>query len=97
LPYGGVHALGRRDWTETWGPLQDDRERVMDPHVIAASDSQVVVLWQQRGHAPSGERFEMPVLGLYEVRDEKLARAQMFYYDSHAVREFLMSAQRDTR
>jgi uncharacterized protein len=97
LPYGGVHALGRRDWTETWDPLQDDRERIMDPRVIAASNSQVVVLWQQRGHTQAGKRFEMPVLGLYDVRDEKLARARMFYFDSHAVREFLTSAQRDAR
>jgi ketosteroid isomerase-like protein len=42
--------------------------------------------------APDGERFESPVLGLYEVRDGKLARAQMFHYDTAAILAFLERA-----
>jgi hypothetical protein len=34
----------------------------------------------------------MPVLGLYSVRDGKLARAQMFYVDTVPVLEFLNTA-----
>jgi ketosteroid isomerase-like protein len=35
--------------------------------------------------SPDGERFESPVLGLYEVRDGKVARAQMFHHDTAGI------------
>ncbi len=40
-----------------------------------------------------GARFESPVIGLYEVRDGKLARAQMFHYDTAAINAFLERAR----
>ena len=40
-----------------------------------------------------GDRFDGPLLGLYQVRDGKLARAQMFYFDTAAVVIFLSSAR----
>ena len=61
----------------------------MDPRIVAVSENEVVVLWQQRGVSRSGERFEGEVLGLYRVRDGKLERAQMFYFDTAAVASFL--------
>jgi ketosteroid isomerase-like protein len=61
----------------------------MDPEVVAANGDKVVILWRQRGLSPSGERFDGEVLGLYQVRDGKLARAQMFYFDTAAVAAFL--------
>ena len=80
-------------WDQVWDPLQPtERERAMSPRLIAASDHEVVVLWRQRGLAPGGERFECDVLGLYEVRDHKFARAQMFYFDTEAVLRFLENA-----
>lgn len=96
LPYGGS-SRGLRSssptWGETWGPLQPSAaERKMDPRVVAASDDEVVVLWHQRGISPTGERFDGEVLGLYRFRDAKLARAQMFYFDTSAVNEFLAKA-----
>jgi hypothetical protein len=36
------------------------------------------VFWQQRGVSPNGERFDGPVIGLYRIREGKLARAEMF-------------------
>ena len=42
--------------------------------------------------APRGERFDGPVLALYKVRDGRLARAQMFYFDTPALVEFLAQA-----
>jgi hypothetical protein len=51
-----------------------------------------VVRWHQRGHSPAGLCFDGQVLGLYEVREERLARAQMFYFDTNAVRRFLADA-----
>jgi ketosteroid isomerase-like protein len=104
LPCGGS-ARGREvfeskppTWGESWDPLQPTAmERKMDPRVVAASDEEVVVLWRQRGIDPAGNRFDGPVLGLYGVREGKLARAQMFYFDSVAVVNFLTHAQHNKR
>jgi ketosteroid isomerase-like protein len=104
LPYGGTFR-GKEDirnqldrspgetWLGTWDPLQPtDAERSMDPRVVAASENEVVVLYRQRALAPNGERFDAPVLGLYEVRDGMFARAQMFHFDTAAVVDFLARA-----
>ena len=64
----------------------------MDPCVVAANEGEVVVLCRQRGLSPAGERFDGEVLGLYQVREGKLARAQMFYFDTVAVVNFLEKA-----
>ena len=102
LSYGGSYRdldvdarQGRRSWAGTWGPLQPTAaERRMDPRVVAVNDAsgEVVVLWRQRGRSPAGERFDGQVLGLYQVRDGRLARAQMFYFDTVALAEFLANA-----
>lgn len=98
LPYGGTlrgkEEVTRNDgWRETWGPLQPtEAERSMDPRVVAATDREVVVLYRQRALDRAGERFDAPVLGLYEVRDGRFARAQMFHYDTAAVVDFLKRA-----
>jgi len=93
LPYGGVSrglAADRQTWSTTWLPLQPtEAERRMDPRVVAASGDEVVVLWQQRGVGPRGDRFDGPVLGLYQLRAGRLARAQMFYFDTAVLLDFL--------
>ena len=106
LPYGGTRSglndIGEdiehhpeRTWLGTWGPLQPtEAERRMDPRVVAANDREVVVLYRQRGLDPTGERFDAPVVGLYEVHEGKFARAQMFHFDTAAVVKFLTEAQR---
>jgi uncharacterized protein len=93
LPYGGT-SRGLKPsgptWFETWDTLQPtEAERRMDPRVVAASEEEVVVLWRQRGVGPAGDRIDTPVLGLYQLRDEKLIRAQMFYFDTAAALSFL--------
>ncbi len=105
LPYGG-DARGRDEirerlerapeetWLGTWGPLQPtEAERSMDPRVVAADDAEVVVLYRQRAVAPTGERLDAPVLGLYEVRDGKFARARMFHFDTAGLVDFLTRAK----
>jgi len=93
LPYGGTSRglkLSRPTWVETWDPLQPtEAERRMDPRVVAAGEEEVVVLWRQRGVSPAGDRIDTPVLGLYQLREGKLARAQMFYFDTAAALSFL--------
>ena len=65
----------------------------MDPRVIATAGGEVTVLYTHRAVSPHGERFEAPVVGLYEVRDGKFARAQMFHYHTAGILEFLERAQ----
>jgi ketosteroid isomerase-like protein len=106
LPYGGtvrgreriLELLERtpdRTWLGSWGPLQPtEGERRMDPRVVSANEDEVVVIYRQRGIDPAGERFDAPVLGLYEVREGKLARARMFHFDTSAVVDYLARAGR---
>ena len=97
LPYGGeFRGLNRSGptWGETWIPLQPtEAERQLNPRVIAASEKEAVVLWNQKGLAKNGRRYEGEVLGLYRFEGGKLARAQMFYFDTYAVLEFLRGAK----
>src|SRR5215813_5660248 len=97
LPYGGT-ARGltpeELTWSATWIPLQPSAaEQRMDPRVVAASAEEVVVLWRQRGVTPGGDCCDEEVLGLYHIREGKLARAQMFYFDTAAVVSFLTKAK----
>jgi len=91
LPYGGTSPGSA--WANTWLPPQPtEAERRMDPRVVAAGPEEVVILWQQRAVNPAGDGLETPVLGVYQVRKGKLARAQMFYFDTAAVNDFLARA-----
>ena len=96
LPYGQSSPSANDKvptWSEIWNSLQpSEAERKMDPRVVAHRGEEVVVLWHQRGVTSTGDRFEGEVLGLYRVRDGKLARAQMFYFDTTAVASFLAQA-----
>jgi ketosteroid isomerase-like protein len=98
LPYGGTttgkdQVAADLGWLETWDALQPTAaERRMDPRVISAGD-EVVVLYRQRAVDRRGDRFEAPVIGLYEVRDGMFARAQMFHFDTAAILEFLGRAR----
>jgi len=97
LPYAGVSRLReQRPILDTWIPLQPTAaERGMSPRVVAATDREVVILWRQRGVSRGGDRCDSPVLGLYQVRGGRLARAQMFFFDPVAVSRFLAAAQSD--
>ena len=97
LPYGGTFRgvdPQPQSWGAVWQPLQPtETERRMDPHVIAAHDDDVVVLWRQRGRNGDGQSIDEEVIGLYHFREGKLARAQMFYFDTVPLVQFLAKAQ----
>jgi ketosteroid isomerase-like protein len=95
LPYSGARGPTSEGstWVEIWDPLQPtEAERRMDPRIVATSPEHIVALWRQRGVSPTGDRFDGEVLGLYEVRGQKLARARMFYFDTVALAGFLRRA-----
>ncbi len=98
LPYGGTaQGLAGRGggWAAYWDWLQPTAAlRQLDPRVVAAAGQEVVVLWRQRGLTPAGESLDSQVLGLYRVRDGRLARGQMFYFDPASVSAFLARASR---
>ncbi len=96
LPYAEARnpKPGGPGWGATWIPLQpNEADRRLEPRVVAASDEEVVIHWRQKGVSPAGDRIDTPVLGLYRLRDGKLARAQMFYFDAAAVVAFLDRAK----
>ena len=104
LPYGGtvkgvpslkeqLESAPEETWLGTWGPVQPtEDERRFDPRGISEKDGEGVVLYHMRAVAPHGERFDSPVIGLYEVRDGKFFRAQMFHYDTQGINAFLEHA-----
>ena len=99
LPYSGKHtgsavAEMAKRFEATWAWLQpNEQTRRMNPRVVAAGENgHVVVNYIWRGLDREGRRFETEVLAAYQVRDGRLARAQMFYYDLPGVIAFLDSA-----
>ena len=69
----------------------------MDPRVVAGSDDEVVVLWRQRGLTADGARFDGEVLSPYRIHQGKLARAQMFYFDTAPLVGFLARTKGQSR
>lgn len=110
LPYGGrvkgrkaevmaeqLNSDAEKTWLGTWGPLQPtESDRRFDPQLIAVDGNKVVVRYWTRAVSPNGEKFESEVLGLYEVRDGKFAKAQMFHFDTAALIEFLNRARQES-
>jgi ketosteroid isomerase-like protein len=100
LPYGGEyrgvdglrrHAAG---WMRTWAALQPGDERKLDATFIDAGDH-VIARWRLRALALDGDvTLDMPMVGVYALRDGKLVKAQMFYSDTAAVLRFLEDAGR---
>lgn len=99
LPYGGTSRgfqITGPSWSDFWDPLQPTPAyRRMDPRVVAANGrNKVVVAYRQRGVNHRGERFETEVIGLYQMRDQKLLRAQMFYFDEAGTNRFVAVSMR---
>jgi ketosteroid isomerase-like protein len=65
----------------------------MNPAIITASGEEVIARWKQRAVDREGRRFEGDLLAVYELREGKLARAQMFHFDTAAVLSFLENAK----
>ena len=94
MPKRAIPSLAALVGARPGYPLQpNEADRRLEPRVVAASEEEVVIHWRQKGVSPAGDRTDTPVLGLYRLRDGKLARAQMFYFDAAAVVVFLAKAK----
>jgi hypothetical protein len=100
LPYCGdfkgpaVMDMSKR-FAATWIPLQPTEEtRRINPRVLAVGENgHVIVNYVWRGEDAKGERLETEVLADYQVREGRLVRAQMFYYDLPGVIAFIDGAR----
>jgi uncharacterized protein len=102
LPYGGDYhgheeALQHLNgYYRTWDPLRPGVGQPSTPIFLETAEDSVVVLWQEEAVAPgSGRRIVLPALGVYQVRDGKVAESRMFQ-DTAAIRDLLAEAQRQT-
>ena len=96
LPYGGVyrgregavaHAMA---FLESWGRYQGAEEARLEARVIGDGSGTVAVsFW----HKATGPRDDMVLrereVSIYEVRDGKVARSQMFHADVAKLNGFL--------
>jgi ketosteroid isomerase-like protein len=95
LPYGGVYR-GRdgalRHWErviDAWRPFQRDLRTNLSAVFVDGDGDTVAVLFRARGINASGDRFEAPEVGIYQVRDRRIVRSQMFHADTASVVRFL--------
>ena len=100
LPYGGTyrgHDGARRHaaaFVRNWGPLQTPAEHRLDAEFCDGTGDTVVARFRHRAFNPiTEERFDEPELAVYEVRDGKVVRSQMFHADALAVAGFLRRCQ----
>jgi len=99
LPYGGVYRGqdGAREHSArfrgAWGAFQGPDQRRLDPVFLEGEGGRVAVLFRHRALDPEGGRsFDQPEVSIYEVRDGRVVRSQMFHADSAAVIGFLEEA-----
>ena len=102
LPYGGVwrgrdgataHAEG---FMRAWGALQGPQESRLDARFWGDGAGTVCAVFRHRALDPeNGARFDAPEVGIYRIRDQRVARSQMFHADSAAVVRFLGDVARE--
>ena len=99
LPYGGEYhgheeALEHvRSYYRTWDPLRPEVGQPGNLIFLETTLDAVVVLWQEEAVEPgSGKRIVLPALGVYWVRDGKVAESRM-YQDTAAIRDLLAEAK----
>ena len=97
LPYGGsargireLQSADRTSWEQVWNPLQPtERERRMDPRLVAATDREVVVLYRQRGCGQTESGWTWKPWACTRCGMASLPERRCFYFDTTAVLHFL--------
>ncbi len=101
LPYGGVHCgpEGARrhayGFWRTWRFLQSSEERELDATFLDGGD-RVVALFRHRARSADGEKVDLPVVGVYDVRRGRVIEARMFHFDTAGISRFLEQASYTT-
>ncbi len=92
-------AIERRDFQRLLDFCQPDVEFVWPPSLPYAGGERGAwaQTWVPLQPTETERRMDpRPVLALYQLRDGKLARAQMFYFDTVGVAGFLAKARANT-
>jgi uncharacterized protein len=99
LPWGGVWrgpegvAAHAAAFMQTWGALQGPKESQLDAQFFGDGAGTVCAVFRHRARdAATGAQFDAPEVGVYQVREGRVARSQMFHADSAAVVAFLTNA-----
>ncbi len=100
LPYGGTYrghdgAVAHAEaFLAAWNRYQGPEEIQLDPQFFGDGAGTVCVVFRHRAADPvRGSRLDMPEVGIYHVRDGRVARSRMFHADSAAVAHFLREAR----
>jgi ketosteroid isomerase-like protein len=77
------------------GCASGEAERALTPTLLEVERDKVLVLWRQRAVDRAGDvTLDLPAASIYDLRDGRVVRAQMFQ-DTAAVLSFLgVAAQR---
>jgi ketosteroid isomerase-like protein len=96
LPYGGVYhgtegaAAHAEGFMRAWGNLQGLEESRLDARFWGDGAGTVCAVFRHRAHDhASGKRIDAPEVGIYRIRDNRVANSQMFHADSAALVDFL--------
>jgi uncharacterized protein len=99
LPWGGLWrgpegvAAHAAAFMQTWGALQGPKEAQLDAQFLSDGEGTVCAVFRHRAHdTATGARFDAPEVGVYQVREDRVVRSQMFHADSAAVVAFLQNA-----
>lgn len=97
LPYGGTyhghdgarqHAIA---FMRTWGRFQQDgADARLDARFAEGPDGVVTAVFHHRAtDHDRGEHIDGDEVSVYEVRDEKIVRSQMFHFEQGKLARFL--------
>jgi ketosteroid isomerase-like protein len=103
LPYGGDHhghqqaIQHMKGYYRFWDPLRPPTGEHKEGIWLETTGDYVMVMWQEDAIMPgSGERIELPVIGVYKVQDGRVIESRMFQ-DTAVVRDLAQNAQRQMK
>jgi hypothetical protein len=80
MPYGGLHRGGEAVASKVFGPIAEDVDGfavIPEEYMGSGTTVAAVVRYTGTGKA-TGKELDLPVVHVWDVRDEKLARFRQF-------------------
>ena len=100
IPYGGDYhghqqAIQHMNgYYQFWDPFRPSTGEHKEGIWLETTGDYMVVMWREEAIVPgSGERIDLPALGVYRVQDGKVIETWMFQ-DTAAIRDLVQSTQR---